>query len=359
MKLFTVGPVQMSPQTLAVAGQQVPYFRNAEFSAVVLECERLLLQLAGAGAGSRALLLAASGTGAMEATVLNCLNSADKALIIDGGTFGRRFVQICQRLSIPHEVLTLAFGETLTAEHLAAYAGRGCSALLANLDETSTGQLYDLELLAGFCRQNAMLLIVDAISAFLADPIDMASAGIGAMIISSQKGLALSPGLSAVLLSEQMLSERVLAASVPSLYFDFKPALSDGLRGQTPFTPPVGIIYELADQLTTVCDIGLEAWLAQIRELAEDFRVGVAPVPGLELPGWPLSNALTPIIFSAGGAQEANRRLQQEFGLVLNPCGGQQADTMLRVGHIGYHNKADNAELLSALSSILISNVSL
>ena len=143
---------------------------------------------------------------------MNCLDKDDRVLVIDGGSFGHRFVELCRLHQIPCEVLELKFGDALTAERLQAYDGKGFTALLVNIHETSTGQLYDGKMLSEFCRKNNMYFIVDAISSFLADPISVREWGIDVLILSSQKGLALPPGLSAIVLSGRMMKRTETAS---------------------------------------------------------------------------------------------------------------------------------------------------
>lgn len=354
MKLFTVGPVEMYPQTLKVAGSQVPYFRNDDFSQVMFECDAAFQRLAGCGEGSRTIVLTASGTGAMEAVVENCMAQGGRALVIDGGSFGRRFVQLCEVHGVDHDVCEVPLDSALTPALLEPFAGRGrYTDLLVNLDETSVGKLYDIDLLARFCRDNDIFLTVDAISAFLADPISCAGSGIDALIVSSQKALSLEPGISVVALSGRMIAERVMCAPVTSMYFDFKSYLKNGERGQTPFTPAVGIVYQLQEMLSRVeVGGGADAWIAATRKVALDFRSRLAGLP-VHIPTYPLSNALTPVVFDKADAREVNRRLVDEYGLVINPCGGDNASRMVRVAHIGNHPIADNEELVNALSVIL------
>lgn len=132
----------------------------------MLDSERVLKRLLDADDDCKVAFLTASGTGAMEAAVSCLLTPSDKALVINGGGFGRRFTEICDVHDIPYDQIALSTGETFTKEHLEEFNGMGYTALLVNLDETSTGQLYDIALLSEFCKANGMYLIVDAISAF-------------------------------------------------------------------------------------------------------------------------------------------------------------------------------------------------
>lgn len=183
---------------------------------------QLMKQFLDADENDEILFLTASGSGAMEATEMNCFDQNDKLLVISGGTFGRRFEQICQIHQIPYEPLKLGQDETLTEASFVPFENQGFTGLLVNLDETSTGQLYDLDLISDFCQRNHLYLVVDAISAFLCDPYHAKIHGVDATIVSSQKGLCLAPGLSIVHLSRRMVEERVLKSEVRSLYFDFE-----------------------------------------------------------------------------------------------------------------------------------------
>lgn len=352
MEYYTVGPVQMYPRTLEIAGKQIPYFRTPEFSEVVLDSERLLKDLTGATSDSRALLLTASGTAGMEAVVTNCLSKDDRVVVVDGGTFGHRFVQLCEWHGIPHDVVTLEYGEVLTLEKLEAAISRSTTALLVNMHETSTGQLYDVAMMAEVCQRRGLFFIVDAISSFLSDPLDMAELGIDALILSSQKALALAPGASMVLLSPGIIQQRVGRVRSPMMYFDFVEALKNAERGQTPYTPAVGIVYELHDMLQEIQRIGIAQKIKSIEFLATDFR-HKADNAGLEMPSFPLSNALTPVIFPQHNAMEVFRRLVDEYQMYLNPTGGLMADKVLRVAHIGNHDTDGNVRLVNAIASLI------
>uniref|UniRef100_UPI0038904407 aminotransferase class V-fold PLP-dependent enzyme n=1 Tax=Anaerovibrio sp. TaxID=1872532 RepID=UPI0038904407 len=203
MRLFTVGPVEMFDEVKAIRADKdsVPYFRTKEFSELMLETDELLRKFAKAGEGAKTVYLTASGTAAMEAAVMNCFTEQDRLLVINGGSFGQRFVDICEVHNIPHDVVTVEYGETLTSDMLLPYEATDYNGLLVNIDETSTGQLYDIKLLSDFCRKKDMYLVVDAISSFLCDEFDMAGNDVDVMIASSQKGACISPGLSMVVLS--------------------------------------------------------------------------------------------------------------------------------------------------------------
>ena len=344
---FAVGPVMMEQEILDMASEQLPYFRTSEFLALMLENEELLKTAVAAPSSSRIVFLTGSGTAAMEAAVINLFNSKDKLLIVNGGSFGKRFQQICGIHGLRSESIILEYGEQLSYEHLRPYAKKGFTGLLINVHETSTGVLYDMELVRDFCVDNDLILVADAISSFMADPYDMEDHGVNATILSSQKGLALPPGISFVVL-DRCAQERIGDNHVQSLYFDFKTYLIDGERGQTPYTPALGILLQLRKRLEIIEHLGIEKIIQRTRLVAEDFRGKIDGLP-LEIAHSSLSNALTPL--RPKGRMKANEifeHLKDEYDIFVCPNGGDLRDTLFRVGHMGSISLVDNDKLVSA-----------
>lgn len=352
MKLFTVGPVEMYEEQLNIGGLQVPYFRNEEFSQVVFDCKSNLKKLINANDEDDVIILTASGTAAMEATVMNCFTSKDKVLIVNGGTFGQRFVDICDIHQIPYIELRLEENEALTQVHLDAIDTNGLTGLLVNIHETSTGQLYDIEMLSNYCDKNDLIFVVDAISSMFADPFDFNKYHIDAAIVSSQKALSLAPGIALVIVSERMIKQRINHIDSHIMYLDFKDHLKNGLRGQTPFTPAVRLIYELQNRLRYLVSIGMEQQVKHTEQLALDFRSRLIEI-GLTYPTYPMSNAETVVMFPQLDADIVGQRLKDDYGFIINPNGGANAKKMFRVAHIGNHTLDDNIELINAISHIM------
>lgn len=356
MKFFSLGPVEMFPFTLEIAGKQIPYFRTNEFSDIMIESEALMKKCIYAPEDSKAVFLTASGTAAMEATVFNIFNEKDKLLVIDGGAFGHRFVEICEAYKIPHDVITLKFGEPLSQSHLDSVRANSYSGLLVNIHETSTGQLYDIEMLSDFCKEKNMYFIVDAISSFLADEYNAGKYSVDATIISSQKGLALGPGMSFVILSNRIIEEKISKNVPVSLYFNFNDYLENQKRGQTPYTPAVRVAYELHNMLKHIIyeEGGIENRLSQFRADVESFRKRLSDY-NVDIPNYPISYASTPLLFNnyEKSADEVYNTLRYEHDITLTPCGGDLKKIMVRVGHIGYHPPTDYDMLLKALETVI------
>lgn len=349
---FAVGPVMMAEEILEVGRKQIPYFRTDEFSSIMLENEKLLNEFLNTEKGSRVIFLTASGTAAMEATVMNIFNKEDKLLIINGGGFGERFKKICDIHELESEEIKLKHGEPLLRENLEKYNNKGFTGFLINVDETSTGVLYDMDLVSEFCKKNKLILIVDAISSFLADEYDMEKWGIDATILSSQKALALPPGLSFIIVNKK-IQNRIYKNKVKSMYFDLENYLKNGLRGQTPFTPAVGILLQLNKRLKLIKEQGIGNIIKNTYNIATDFRNRIKDLP-LEITSKSLSNAVTPIHPTGNiKPKEIFDILQDNYRIFACPNGGELGEKIFRIGHIGDITKEDNKILVEALSEIL------
>lgn len=348
MKLFTVGPVEMYEETIQAGAQQTPYFRNQFFSNIMFEIDSDLKEILNMKKEDKNIVLTASGTGAMDAVVLNCLNKEDKVLVISGGSFGQRFEELCRIYAINYDAIYIPYGVAFEEVMLEEFEGKGYSALLVNIHETSTGQLYPIDVLSEFCSRNNMYFIVDGISSLFSDKINFSKHRIDALIYSSQKAMALPPGIAIVSLSERMCKK--INPNPQTLYFDFNLYLKDGLRGQTPFTPAVGIILQMNDMIRRIKEMGIEKKILNTKYLADDFRNKLLK-SGFEIPKYPLSSALTPIIFNKG-AKYYYDKLVSDYGITVNPCGGDLNDRMLRVGHMGNLTIKDNDVLIGALCEI-------
>lgn len=348
---FTVGPVQSSDAVRAIGAEQVPYFRTAEFSELMLENERLVKKFAHTTEDSRVVFMTCSGSGGMETAIMNCLTKEDKALVVNGGSFGERFVELLTLHQIPFTEIKLEHGKALKAEHLAPYEGQGYTAFLVNKHETSTGVHYDMNLISDFCKRNQLFLIVDCISTFLADPFDMKELGADIMITGSQKALACPPGISVMVLSPKAIN-RVNNTKCVCQYFDLKIALKNMERGQTPWTPAVGILRQINARLKEIdANGGVEGEIARIGALATYFREQIKNLP-FEIVSESLSNAVTPLHPTTASAYDIFLKIKDEYGMWICPNGGDMKDTIFRVGHIGALTTKDYDKLIAAFHDL-------
>lgn len=344
---FTVGPVQSSDSVKAIGAQDVPYFRTQEFSDIMLENECLMLKFANAPENAKAVFITGSGTASMEASIINTLNKNDKALVVNGGSFGHRFVEILDIHEIPYEEIKLDPGKALIGDMLVPYENKGFTAFVVNAHETSTGVLYDLKMISEFCKRNNMFIIVDAISSFFADSINMKELGIDVLITGSQKALACPPGISIIMLSPRAV-DRINNNDPKCLYFDLKNALSNQMRGQTPFTPAVGTLLQINSRLKEIEESGgAETETEKISGLADYFREKIKDLP-FEICSESMSNAVTPLHPTTASANDIFLVLKDEYSIWVCPNGGELKDSVFRVGHIGNLCKKDYDVLIDA-----------
>ena len=348
---FTVGPVQSSDAVRAIGAEQVPYFRTSEFSELMFENERLIKKFAKASEDSRVAFITGSGSAGMETAIMNTLTPADKAIVVNGGSFGHRFVELCELHAIPYAEIKLEPGKALKAEHLAEYDGKGYTTFIVNKHETSTGVHYDMQLISDFCKKNNLFLIVDCISTFLADPFDMEALGADIMITGSQKALACPPGISVMVLSPKAI-ERIERTKCCCQYLDLKIALKNAERGQTPWTPAVGILRQINARLKEIdANGGVEAEIARTASLADYFRDCIKDLP-FEIVSESLSNAVTPLHPITASAYDIFLKIKDEYGMWICPNGGEMKDAVFRVGHIGALTTADYDKLIAAFKDL-------
>ena len=346
---FTVGPVQSSDAVRAIGAEQVPYFRTSEFSETMLENERLVKKFANATEDSKVVFMTCSGSGGMEAAIMNCLTKDDKTLVINGGSFGERFVELLTLHEIPYTEIKLEYGKALKPEHLAKFEDKGYTAFLMQKHETSTGVHYDINLVSEFCKRNGCFLIVDTISTFLCDPFNMAATGAGVMITGSQKALACAPGI-AIMIIAPNAQERISKSKCCCQYLDLKLALKNMERGQTPWTPAVGILRQINARLKEIeANGGVDVEIARCAHLAKYFRGKLIELNlPFEIVSESLSNAVTPLHPTTRSAFDIFLKIKDEYGMWICPNGGSMKDTIFRVGHLGYLSERDYDRLISA-----------
>ena len=346
---FTVGPVQSSESVLAIGAEQVPYFRTVEFSEMMLENERLIKKFAHTTEDSRVVFMTCSGSGGMEAAIINTLTKSDKALVVNGGSFGQRFVELLTLHEIPFTEIKLEYGKALKPEHLAPYEGKGYTAFLLQKHETSTVVHFDINLVSDFCKRNDCFLIVDTISTFLTDPFDMEALNAGVMITGSQKALACPPGIAVMALAPSAL-ERIEHTKCCCQYLDLKLALKNQERGQTPWTPAVSVLRQISVRLKEIDAVGGDqVEIARAAHLANYFRNKLIEYQlPFEIVSESLSNAVTPLHPTTQSAYEIFLKLKDEYGIWICPNGGDMKDKIFRIGHLGCLTEADYDKLIAA-----------
>ncbi len=352
---FTVGPVQMDKETRKLGLNQIPYFRTPEFSSLMKDNEKLLCKDFDAPENSRVVFMTGSGTASMEACVLNLFTRKDKVLVVNGGSFGHRLVELCEVFDIPYEEIKLDYGKPLTVNILEHYDGKGFTGFLLQLCETSTGIKYNMNLVSDFCKKNNCLLFVDAISGFLADEFSMIKYNVDCAITGSQKALSLPPGLSLIVLNEKA-QKIIYENKVKSLYFNLADYLKNGERGQTPFTPAVGTLLQLNEKLHRIEKAGgIKAENKKYSERAQYFRNKLQDLPfKIFTNPEDSSNCVTALthINPEVNVYRIFELLKDEYKIWICPNGGDLKEKLFRVGHIGTVSKKEIDTLIKAFKDL-------
>lgn len=351
---FSVGPVMMDQDILDLGAQNPPYFRTKEFSELMFENEKLLLELMDAPLNSKAVFITGSGTSGMEAAVMNLYSSKDNVIVVNGGSFGERLVQLLTLHEVPFTEIKLEYGKQITKEILSQFENKGYTGFILQHDETSTGTLYDMDLVSDFCKRNNLFLTVDCISSFLADKMSMKQWNAGAIIIGSQKAIALPPGISALGLNEKAV-ERINSNKTKSMYFDLKDYLKNMERGQTPFTPAVSILIQMnARMKKIITEGGIKVQTDIVRKRAEYFRSKITDLPVKLFSESPAYGVTALEVSSDFNAHEVFEIIKDKYNIFICPNGGALVSKVFRIGHIGNISIEDIDKVCDALHDVLL-----
>jgi aspartate aminotransferase-like enzyme len=327
--------------------------RGPEFSALLRDVTARLQPFF--DTTSDVLCLTGSGTGALEAAVVNVLSPGDRVLAVSIGYFGDRFREIAGRFGAAVEPLSFPAGQAADPDHIRqALRERGpFRAVLVTHNETSTGVTNDLATIAAVVHETDALLLVDAISSLSSVPFHMDAWGCDLVLSGSQKGWMVPPGLAVVGVSPRAW-QATESARMPRYYWDFGKARQYLARGQTPATPAVSLFFAFQAALDRLEAEGRDNVYARHQRCAEQVRRGIQDL-GLRLFADPAhaSNTVTAVEVPAGVDSARLLALLRERGVVLSGGQGALAGKIFRIGHLGWIDVPDVAEILMAIGETL------
>ena len=338
-----VFPGDIDPKLMAIGAQPFLYMRTQEFSDITLESERILLDLIHC-TGGRTIIYTGSGTGAMSAVVENYVSTKGKAFVIDGGSFGHRWWDLCRYYGIEVVDYKVPFAHDIDYEDLdKRVAAERPGVFLCQHHETSSGQLFDLRIISDICHKYGVSLVVDVISSFLAEELSMDELGIDICITSTQKGLNIPPGLS-VLFFSSALNEYPFAHK--GYYWDFEDNLSNLRRGQTPFSPATILFLQLHARLKQLqAQGGASVNIAEVHHRCEVFRC-LCKQYGWEVPAEVPSYAITGFQTKDTADRVIFRGLIDKYDTYIMPGG---IPGFYRVSHMGLQTDEELRELASRI----------
>jgi aspartate aminotransferase-like enzyme len=353
-QLFSPGPTPVPERVLLAMAGPVMHHRDPGYEVLFQEVREGLKYVF--QTKQEVLVLASSGTGAMEAAVCNTLSRGDEALVVRGGKFGERWGEICEAYGVKVTPIDVTWGQAVDPGLIkkALDAKPAIKAVLVQASETSTGVMHPIKEIADIVKNRAgTILIVDAISALGVSDLPMDQWGIDVLVSGSQKALMLPPGLAFIALSAKAwgFAEK---SNLPKFYFNLKEELAVAQKNQSQFTPAISLVVGLREALKMFKEEGLENVFKRHEMLARATREAVKAL-GLELlaPTAP-SNALTAIKAPEGvDGKKLKKNFEDQFGLIIAGGQSQLKGKIIRIAHIGYFQSLDIIQAVSTLELVL------
>ncbi len=352
-RLLTPGPTPLHPRALqAMMGADV-HHRTDEFRTLYLAVLADLKEVL--GTTHDVLILTASGTGAMEASVANCFSPNDRVIVCSAGKFGERWVELARAFGLDVLVLSAPYGDAVTPAALAAAlaANPEVKGVFVQASESSTGSIHNVRAMGEIVRRTGALFIVDAITGIGTMPLDIHGWGLDIVIGGSQKAFMIPPGLAFLAVSNKAWTQ-METARLPRYYFDLRRERKNAAKGESAWTPATSLILGLADVLRSIKTMGMEKLIANAQMLAEATRHACAAL-GLELFAPSHPGAAVTAIKAPRGMDSAVivNEFRERFGSVIANGQGEMKGKIFRIAHLGYFDAVDLFGVLAQLEIIL------
>jgi serine---pyruvate transaminase len=343
--LFTPGPTPVPPEVLAATAEPIVHHRGSDFRVIY---ERTLNRLREVyRTSSDVLLFSASGSGAMDSAVANLTAAGDLVTVVSHGSFGERWISICEQYGVDVHAIRYEWGESPDPSEIAsAVREAGTGIVFCQQSDTSTGVVADVRSIKEAVGEP--MLVVDAVSSLGAVPLETDAWGIDVAVSGSQKALMCPPGLALAAVSTRALEQ---AHDARSFYFDWRRTKKAQDALDAAFTPAVSLVRGLDVALGMILDAGLDAAFEKHIRLGRAARAGVKAM-GLELfsPDDDTSAVVTAVRVPDGVDGDALlRHLRDRHGVTLAPGQAHLKGKIFRVGHIGWFDVFDIAAALSAV----------
>jgi aspartate aminotransferase-like enzyme len=358
-RLFTPGPTPLLPAAQTAMAAFTAHHRTADFRALF---QRVLADMKEfVGTKNDVLVLASSGTGAMEASVSNLTSPGDKVLVLTAGKFGERWSGLAKAFGCNVDVLNAPYGETFELEDIRRKITPEIRAVFVQATESSTGARHDVQSIARVVRAQGddTLLVVDAITGLGTTHLDVDGWGIDVIIGGSQKALMMPPGLAYCAVSERAW-KRMDSTTSPRFYFDLRKERKSAAKGETAYTPATSLFAALGAALDFVRGMGAgnlakgrEALVDNAELCAAMTRAG-AKALDLKLYATSPAAALTAITAPDGiDSGKIVKQFREQFDAVVANGQGEMKGKLFRIAHIGYYDYLDTIGILGALEHVL------
>ncbi len=352
--LLAPGPTPIPPEVLAAMGQPILHHRAPEYGSILEDVRAGLKYLF--QTDEEVVMFASSGTGGMEAAVVNVLSPGDKAICIGGGKFSERWEELCEAYGIEAIPIDVEWGSavnpTVVADTLQVHPD--AKAVYVQASETSTGVRHDVEALAQIVRPTDAILVVDAITAIGVFDVPTDSWGLDIVVSGSQKALMLPPGLGFCCVATPKAWELVKRSTLPKYYFDLRKEYESLRKNSSAYTPAVSLVVGLREALRRIQAEGLEQVFARHDRLARATRSAMQAI-GLELFAKDSpSNAVTAVKVPEGiDGTAIPRMLREDYGITIAGGQSQLKGKIFRIAHLGYAFEWDVMVAVAATEMVL------
>ncbi|MDD5130201.1 MAG: alanine--glyoxylate aminotransferase family protein [Candidatus Omnitrophica bacterium] len=351
--LLTPGPTPLPPQISLAMARPIIHHRTPQFQEILKEASlglKWVFQTV-----NNVYMISSSGTGAMEAAVINLLSGGDTALVVQGGKFGERWTEIAKAYGINVEVLDVEWGKAVNPAEIGKRlkANPQIKAVFATLCETSTGVDNDIQAIAAVVKETSAVLAVDAISGLGAVDLKTDAWGVDVVVAGSQKGLMLPPGLGFICVSPK--AWKLVEASKSSRYYlDLRKAKKALDKNDTPFTSSITLIIALNEALKIMQQDGLENIFRRHKIMADATRAAMLAL-GLELfAPTASSDGVTAAKVPAGiDGEKLVKTMRDTYGVTIAGGQAELQGKVIRIAHMGFITESDIIMGLSCLEKVL------
>ncbi len=352
--LLTPGPTQVPARLCEVLGRPIIHHRTPQFQALLKEAVeglKYVLQTQ-----NEVYILASSGTGAMEASVVSFLSPGDKVVIAEAGKFGERWGEMCKAYGIHAQILKAPWGQNVSLVDIkkALDADQSIKAVFATHSETSTGTNADIQGLGRLVKDYPAVLIVDAVSGLGVQDLQTDQWHVDVVCSASHKGLMLPPGVA--FLSVSPKADALLETSkTPKFYFDIRKYKKAWMQVDTPFTPSIGIVIALVESLKMVKETGIDTMFSRYARLAKGTRAAALAL-GLSLfaEESAISNVLTAIRVPDNiDGEKVLKMMRDTHGISVAPGQDAVKGKIIRIAHMGVIDEYDILTGIACLEKVL------
>jgi aspartate aminotransferase-like enzyme len=351
-RLMTPGPTDVPPSVLAEAAKPLMHHRTPQFRKILTEVVAGLKRVF--KTEHDVLIYPAAGTGGMEAAVANLCSPGDHILVASCGNFGNRWTEIAKAYGVQSEHYEAEWGLAVDPAEIQKRlaADPAIKAVFVTLSETSTGVESDVKAIGDIVAQTPAVLVVDAISGLGAIPLKTDEWHVDVAVAGAQKGLMIPPGLAMISISPKAW-ETAKASKCPKFYFSWEKAqkaMKAEALADTPYTPSISLIMQLAESIRLIEAEGLEAIWERHARLALATRTAMQAL-GVKLyaPQTP-SNAVTALYVPEGvDVSKLFKTIRDVYGITLATGQGKAKGKIFRIGHLGY---ADDWDVIAAVAAV-------